>query len=606
MGALWIFAPLALAPTVMSLGLVLGGLAGFAGLIFALQRLRVRHRSRVVVTTLFWREAVEESRARTLVERFRHPSTYLLLFAIAGLLWLSVARLAADRSEGIQHTFLLDGSANMAAGSRFEDATRALLAALEGAPPERTQVLICGSTVRSLLAPGDDRALLKARLEGVRPEAVPASVERALVDALAERRGPQDGAASARRFAVFGHAPVSDEALADLGEADVFERFVATPGQASSANGEASAAGRSNLGIVALGAAPAASGVFDAVDLYIEVQGDDAKGANLSVTLGGEPVTLTRLGSPQPDAARWAVRDLRPLEAGMSESARTVAAALVGATSGDGLGFDDSATLVLPELRLIRVHIEQLGSSEAEAAIRAACEADAAVELIASPERADVLITSRSLAHPSLRVAEASEASASIEVRLAAGTALLDGQVRASDRPGHALVKVLGELGLDRVDATRLASELGRPLEARLIEGSPGEGRSLALWSELLRPDLSSFTESRAFPAVVGRALRWLAETPEVVPYRAAGRPVPKRLTGSRPPRVDLASLPAEPASLLDASSTRLARTASADGGSAETPMDDSGPWRLSSWVLLIALALLVGEWLLFQRGRIA
>ena len=59
------------------------GLAAIAGLLFALQRLRVRHRPVQVETALFWQQAVEESRARVLTQRFRHPWTYLLLLLIS-------------------------------------------------------------------------------------------------------------------------------------------------------------------------------------------------------------------------------------------------------------------------------------------------------------------------------------------------------------------------------------------------------------------------------------------------------------------------------------------------------------------------------------------
>ena len=43
-------------------GLFAAGLVGLAGGLYALQRLRVRHREQVVVTTLFWREEIEEQR----------------------------------------------------------------------------------------------------------------------------------------------------------------------------------------------------------------------------------------------------------------------------------------------------------------------------------------------------------------------------------------------------------------------------------------------------------------------------------------------------------------------------------------------------------------
>ena len=52
-----------------------------AGVLAALQYLRVRPRRTRVVTSLFWRQAVEQAKARTLFERFRHPRTYLLLLA---------------------------------------------------------------------------------------------------------------------------------------------------------------------------------------------------------------------------------------------------------------------------------------------------------------------------------------------------------------------------------------------------------------------------------------------------------------------------------------------------------------------------------------------
>ena len=65
------------------------GLVGIAGVLYALQRLRVRHRQVEVETTLFWQQAIEESRARVLTQRFRHPWTYALLLVICSLLWLS-------------------------------------------------------------------------------------------------------------------------------------------------------------------------------------------------------------------------------------------------------------------------------------------------------------------------------------------------------------------------------------------------------------------------------------------------------------------------------------------------------------------------------------
>ena len=101
------------------------GLLGLAAGLFLLQRLRVRHREVPVVTTLFWQQATEARRARVFVERFRHPWAYALFLLIAGLLWTAFAQPATEQDGDVAHVILLDGSAGMAVGDRFEEAGRA-------------------------------------------------------------------------------------------------------------------------------------------------------------------------------------------------------------------------------------------------------------------------------------------------------------------------------------------------------------------------------------------------------------------------------------------------------------------------------------------------
>lgn len=154
------------------------GLAVLAGVLFLLQRLRVRHREVPVVTTLFWRQAVEEARARVLVQRFRHLPAYLFLLLIGALLWLGFADPRSERGDGAPTAFLLDASAGMAEGERFAEAKQALLDEARGVPADRRQVLFCGGRVRTLLAPGESVLLLEKRLEGLAPEAAPSSLAR--------------------------------------------------------------------------------------------------------------------------------------------------------------------------------------------------------------------------------------------------------------------------------------------------------------------------------------------------------------------------------------------------------------------------------------------
>ena len=105
----------------LSLGTLFLGLAGLAAALFLLQRLRVRYRERTVITTLFWKEALQEARARVLVRRFKHPWAYLFVLLIGSLLWLGFADLRLATNGNREHVVLLDGSAGMGRGQRFQD-----------------------------------------------------------------------------------------------------------------------------------------------------------------------------------------------------------------------------------------------------------------------------------------------------------------------------------------------------------------------------------------------------------------------------------------------------------------------------------------------------
>ena len=159
--------------------------------------------------------------------------------------------------------------------------------------------------------------------------------------------------------------------------------------------------------------------------------------------------------------------------------------------------------------------------------------------------------------------------------------------------------RAVGELALDRVDAAGLAEALGRTIS---LGAAPTPARSVSLWTELLAED-AGFVKSRAFPVVVGRAVRWLADVEAITPYRAVGRPVPSRVGEPGTPLV-LAAVGDEGTSLLDPISTTPGAYAGAEleASSPEGP----GPWRPYTWFLLIALALLGVEWALHQRGRVA
>ena len=105
----------------------------------------MRHRRVETVTTLFWRQAIQESRARVWVQRFRHLAAFLLILAIAWLSWLSLADLRFQNDRAATHLIMVDGSAGMAWGARFADAHAQLKRTVADTPGEQRWVVWCGA-----------------------------------------------------------------------------------------------------------------------------------------------------------------------------------------------------------------------------------------------------------------------------------------------------------------------------------------------------------------------------------------------------------------------------------------------------------------------------
>jgi hypothetical protein len=185
--------------TGLPLWAVAGLLAAAAGVLGVLQMLRVRPRPVRVVTTLFWDQASRQARARTLLERFRHPLTYALLLAIAALVILALGEPRLGASGQTDWTVIvLDAGAPMAAqtgdgGTRLSRGVQRALAeadALSGTG--RVAVLLADPYPRPVLAMGRPPAGLGRRLESVSPAAVPADLDaavRAATGLLAGRDG---------------------------------------------------------------------------------------------------------------------------------------------------------------------------------------------------------------------------------------------------------------------------------------------------------------------------------------------------------------------------------------------------------------------------------
>lgn len=561
---------------------VVAGLAALAALLFLLQRLRVRHRQVPVVTTLFWRIAAEEAPARTYVERFRHPWAYLLFLLIGSLLWLGFAGPEPRASPaGPFHVLVLDGSASMAAGSRYAQAVAALEKRLGRMPADQRQVLWCGAGVHTLLNPGEHELLLAGRLAGLQPVPAPPGVEDLLRQlAVVNRPG------RVLEVTVFGDAPIRAETLALLPELRVSRAPLDPP----PAGG--------NAGITALGMAAAGSGAWDRVDVLVRAEHDDGslvEPARLSADLDGNALPLA---SFVPVAAGLLLPDLPA--AGGRLTVRLAAA--------DSRPLDDVASLRLPERPRIRVQL----SPALAAVVGPALAADPAVEVTADDPRVVIRRQGETIGLdlPALEFVPADADQPAFHI---VHPAVLDS--------AEVFAAAVRTIGLKEIDAMTLADSTGRQIEATV---TPGTSWTFEVWEDLLA-DEYNFTQSRAFPLFIANGVRWLAGVREDHAYLAAGRALAggplghaDRVVDEQGRVLDPLGVPFTPeqagdlrresgapplaVSLLDPAST-LNLPADTLRPSAALPPGLGTP--ILVWVLLAALLLLAWEWYLLQTGRV-
>ena len=523
------------------------GLLGLFALLFALQCLRVRYRRLEVVTALFWKEAIEESRARVLLRRFRHPWAFLLALAVVGLIWLAWAEpVREDWGDAREMVMLIDGSAGMAVGDGYEEAVDLLQRELRGLATENRRVFWCGADTRLLLDRGEENLLLAARMKALSVEASPGSFEGACLS-LTRELAPHP-----MTIVLIGEAPVSDEVLALLPGEVVVKRL--SDGQRQVVE---------NHGIRALGLAGSMTD-YEAVDVYFRT----TPGAAYAVDLGGQPcrAEATRVGD-----GGWVLGDVP------AQGNRLT----VRLSDGDALASDNEATIQLPRRERLRVSLGE----ETPEVVRRLLRADMLVEIVESAAEVVVGETSDSL--PSLSWSPAGE----------------EAFVFLSDEEELEIEGLFAELGMDHIDASGLAEQTGRVIRMRV---EPGERKQIHIWESLLSGDFN-FTQSAAFPLFMAKALRWLGEEDAVDPYVAVGERHPRlTVAGSpyAPPRVGeyrddrgmarTAFLAGDPLGGTD----QIPRVTTLQGAVA-------GFSAWVTWLILAALTLLVLEWTLFKRGRI-
>jgi|MDTC01.1.fsa_nt_gb hypothetical protein len=538
----------------LSLPLFLSGLAALAALLAILQLLRVRYQRVDVVTTMFWKEAIEESRARVLLKRFRRPLAYVLVLAIAALLWGALAEPESPASDQRDYLVLLDGSAVMQAGDRYAIAVRALTDQISQLPKAQRRVVWCGSDHRVLLDRGEVSLLLSERLKERRPEASPASVDAFLGEHLTQ---------TMRETSVFvlGDAGVSAATLASLPESVTVERVQA---------GKASIKRLNNAGITAIGVGEALSGRYDAADVYVRV---DLTGDVTTPDLVLEPnqATATEL-----NPGEWVFRDL-PAD-GSTITVRLLAS--------DDLVVDNEAKLTLQNRERIRVRVDESMAKLLNPLLRI----DPAVVVV--DKNPDIVFGEGDSMKPSFQLVAREAQEEAFVLR----DQWPDAQAR------EAVEAAFRQLGIDQIDATSLAADLATSIQ---LGAETGVQRQVHVWSDLFSADYN-LVQSSAFPLFIARSVRWLVGQPELVSYLAVGE-VSDAL--------DIAGVSFAPTQLgatyQSADGEDIMATLGSLGNRAELAELDSilgmpspsGHRSSTTWLILLALLLLLLEWGFFQKG---
>ena len=560
---------------------IVSGIAGLAGVLYLLHQLRVRYTEIQVPTILFWSEAVREAPARVFRERFRHLWSYLLVLLICILLWLGFAGPELDDdSAGEFQVLALDGTAFASVDEDFDEAKSRLLTDLEAIPLQNREVFLLGSHNIKLLAAGERVQLLESRLEQVQPEATRGQVDEFL-RLLVLNRDRESGL----NVTIYGRVPVSEQSVESL------PSWVRV--QRDSALGEAPP----NYGIVALGVGEAISMRWDHVDVFLRVhstEGDLVGKETLDIRkLDGAPldVRIEDLGENQ-----FALRDLLA-------DGSTLEVSLV---NEDGLLVDNIARLKIPEKNAIKVLVDE----NVDESIRAVIGADPGLAIVS--EQADVVVTADTDGFPDLpsfRLADPQQQVNAFEI----------GYVGEEDSE-RLLTQSVRALGLDQIDGVGIATAMQREIGVLVRET---EQRSISVWADLM-DERFNFVDSRSFPLFVSNAIGWLSDEKPWFAYLASGVPVDAQwmnpnFGGTIDSSSNLAGVDYSPprtgihiledgqefqVSLLSSDVTNLAQGTALmpSTGTGTTPRDF---FSLISWLILLALALLVVEWYLYQKGYI-
>lgn len=449
----------------LSTAAVLIGLAALAIGLFIAQRLRVQHREVEVMSTLFWQAAIEETRARVFVRRFRHLFAWVLLVAIASLLWLLLAQPVSEPLDGTQHVVLLDWSVD---DPELRESDLQLAIDRAGTLPSSSREIIAvGEHLETLLAAGEPVEYASLRAGDVAESLEPAAqgVDWA-VESLSSR------AASSR--------PLSLHLIGDVDLEQSYLRQLRPDIQVYRIPRESK---MEEIRLTAFGVSDALSGSWRTVDVAIGIQSDsELDPASVRLTMDDQPF-------------EQAIQVITPdefLVADVPAGGGVLSVNVNGKTLG---------SLTLPRREPIRVSIED-GVPET---LRALIEIDNACEVVT--DNAELLVGFSENAD--LRLSPDDEPAFSIQ--------------SDDEDPNAALEKLIDALALRQIDAMAIAEQSGQVIDVQVVAS---EKRRIAIWSQLFTPSFD-FAESRSCPILVARSMRWLAGRPALVPWVQQGDRLP-------------------------------------------------------------------------------
>ena len=515
---------------------VLLGILALAIGLWLSQLLRVQHREVEVISTLFWQSALEETRARVFTRRFRHWPAWLLLVAIASLLWMLLAQPQTEAVNSMQHVVLLDRSAENAT-TRTADLQLAIERA-SSLPANAREIIAVDGYLNTLLAAGESAEQVSMRIDET-DDPSPPGLQWA-IESLSSRATSEQPLS----IHVVGDSPI-DKRFLDAIDSNVSVFRVDRP--------------ESKPGIARLqtfGIADSASGKWDEVDVSI--------GFNPQIPLDATQIAVSIDDQP-----------IKQLLLAVDETNfELTSIAANGGILNVNVAGDSVGSFTLPLRQPIRVSLD----GDVPEALRELVALDPACQIVAS----------------------------AAEVRIGTGE---DANLRLSpddqpafliqsdhDDPNAALDKLVDTLALKQIDAMAIAEKSDRVVDVQVLSA---DQRSVAIWEKLFTPSFD-FQESRACPILIARSIRWIADHPPIVPWAQQGERLP-----TAAPTLDRAINTL--ALTSDGRELQTTRLASGIADSAQLTITPTAnfvsQFSLMAWMGLFVSLLLVGEWVLYQRG---